>query len=386
LINEKDIKEILKQKKFGLIINPIAGMGGRVGLKGTDGVDILERAVSLGARSQSHDRTIEALKTLKALKDTVKIITCQNAMGEDAAVECGFEPEVLKIGSASKTTAEDTRRAAGKMSDSGVDLLLFTGGDGTARDILDAIGESLVVLGIPAGVKVHSAVYASHPLAAGELAAAYLRGQAKVINEAEVMDIDEEGYRKGVLSAKLYGFLKVPFQRRYLQRVKAGSPASELYSQQAIAADIVENLSDEYFYIIGPGTTTRSILEKIGLECSLLGVDLIHKKELIGKDLNEKELLDAVKGKKTKLIITPIGGQGFLLGRGNQQVSPDVLDHIGKDNIIIAATEGKINALHGQPLLIDTGDNDLDRRLSGYYKVITGYQKSIVYKVSGRAN
>jgi predicted polyphosphate/ATP-dependent NAD kinase len=357
-------------------------MGGRVGLKGTDGEAILKKAVSLGAKSQSQERTIEALKALDVQKTSIKIMTCRMSMGEYAAKECGFEPEVLKIGADTYSTAEDTKTAAREMLASDVDLLLFSGGDGTARDILDAVGDSVVVLGIPAGVKVYSAVYASHPLSAGELAAAFIRGEAKTINEAEVMDIDEEDYRKGILSARLYGYLKIPFQRRFLQRVKAGSPASERYSQQAIAADIVENLSDDHFYIVGPGTTTRSILEKMGLEKSLLGVDLTHQKNLIGKDLNERELLEAIESKKVKLIITPLGGQGFLLGRGNQQVSPEVLDHVGKENIIIAATERKINALHGQPLLVDTGDKDLDNRLSGFYRVITGYKQSIVYKVS----
>jgi predicted polyphosphate/ATP-dependent NAD kinase len=357
-------------------------MGGRVGLKGTDGAAILEKAMSLGGRSLAQERTVDALKTLEAFKGSIKIITCKKRMGEEAARECGFDPEVLKIGSDNNTTAEDTKRAAKEMRDLNVDLLLFTGGDGTARDILDAVGDSLVVLGIPAGVKVHSAVYASHPLSAGELTAAFLKGEAKVVNEAEVMDIDEEDYRKGILSARLYGYLRIPFQRRFLQRVKAGSPASERYSQQAIAAEIVENLSDDHCYIIGPGTTTRTILEKMGLDKSLLGVDLIYKKKLIGKDLNERDLLEAIEDKKAKLIITPIGGQGFLLGRGNQQVSPNVLDHVGKGNIVIAATEGKINALHGQPLLVDTGDKDLDLKLTGYYKVITGYRQSVIYKVT----
>lgn len=369
-------------KKLGLIINPIAGMGGRVGLKGTDGLDILEKAIELGARPQSQNRTIEVLNKLKPLKDKIELITYPDKMGEEAAIRCGFSPDVIGTLTGPATTASDTRKAAKEMLDLRVDLLLFAGGDGTARDICTAIGDSLIVLGIPAGVKIHSAVYACNPMRAGQLVCLYLQGKAKNILEAEVMDIDEEDYRKGRLRAKLYGYLKIPFERRYLQRVKAGSPVSEQYSQEAIAHDITENMSDEFYYIVGPGTTTRAIMKKLNLKDTLLGIDLIHKKKLVGKDLNETDLLKEIKGEKTKLIITPIGGQGYLFGRGNQQLSPEVIKHVGKDNIIIVATKHKINSLYGRPLLVDTGDEVTDQLLNDYFRVITGYREAIIYKVT----
>ena len=214
-------------KKLGLIVNPIAGMGGRVGLKGTDGLDILEKAVKLGAKPESQNRTVESLNKLKPLKDSIELITYPDNMGEKAAIRCGFSPNIIGTVAGSTTTASDTRKAAKDMLDLGVDLLLFAGGDGTARDIYSAVGNSMVVLGIPAGVKIHSAVYACNPTRAGELALLFLQGKAKNIMEAEVMDIDEEDYRKGRLRAKLYGYLKIPFERRYLQRVKAWITVSE---------------------------------------------------------------------------------------------------------------------------------------------------------------
>ena len=369
-------------KKLGLIVNPIAGMGGRVGLKGTDGLDILEKAVELGAKPQSQNRTVEVLKKLKPLKDDIELITYPGKMGEKTAIRCGFSPNIIGTITDAATTASDTRKAAKEMLDLKVDLLLFAGGDGTARDIYTAVGDSMVVLGIPTGVKIHSAVYACNPVRAGELALLFLQGKAKNILEAEVMDIDEEDYRKGRLRAKLYGYLKIPFERRYLQRVKAGSPVSEQYSQEAIAHDVTENISDEFYYIVGPGTTTRSIMEKLNLNDTLLGIDLIHKKKLVGKDLNEADLLEKIKGKKTKLIITPIGGQGYLFGRGNQQISPDVIKQVGRDNIIIVATKQKINSLYGRPLLVDTGDKAVDRLLNDYFKVITGHREAIIYKAT----
>jgi predicted polyphosphate/ATP-dependent NAD kinase len=369
-------------KKLGLIVNPIAGMGGRVGLKGTDGLDILKKARKLGATPQAQQRTQEALGMLKSLKGKIKIITCAEEMGEESAIQCGFGPEVVGVGRTSVTTASDTHKASLLMRDAGVNLLLFAGGDGTARDIYSAVGGSLVVLGIPSGVKIHSAVFACNPLIAGELAALYLQGRAKKTREVEVMDIDENEYRKGILSAKLYGYLRIPFKKSYVQSLKAGSQPDENYSQEAIAFEVVENMSDEFYYVIGPGTTTRAVMKKLGLENTLLGVDLVYKEKLVGLDVNEAELLEKIKGKKAKLVITPIGGQGYLLGRGNQQISPEIINSVGKENFIVLATTQKINSLHGNPLIVDTGDRKTDKHLSDYYKIITGHRESIVYKVT----
>ncbi|MFQ5823996.1 MAG: ATP-NAD kinase family protein [bacterium] len=369
-------------KKLGLIVNPIAGMGGRVGLKGTDGLDILEKSIQLGAKPQAQNRTSETLNKLAFLKDQIEIITYSDEMGEKVALQCGFSPKVIGTISAPVTTAADTQKAAKEMLEVKTDLLLFAGGDGTARDIYNAVGDSMTVLGIPAGVKIHSAVYACSPTKAGELAALYLQDKSAKIIEAEVMDLDEDDYRNEILSAILYGYLKIPFQKRYVQNLKASSAPNERYSQEAIAFDIIENMSDEFHYIIGPGTTTRAIMEKLNLDNTLLGVDLIYKKELIGKDLNESELLAKTRGEKTKLIITPIGGQGYIFGRGNQQISPEVIKQVGKNNIIIIATQQKINSLYGRPLLVDTGDKSTDELLSDYFKVNTSYRESIIYKVT----
>lgn len=369
-------------KKIGLIINPIAGMGGRVGLKGTDGQHILEKAVKLGAIPQSELRTKEALGVLSKTVSDLMLLTYSGKMGEKTARECGFSPGIIGSPSEENTTSEDTKTAAKAMLDAKVDVLLFAGGDGTARDIYSAVGSEITVIGIPTGVKIHSAVFALNPLSAGELTSLYVLGRIQNIREAEVMDIDEEEFRRGHLFAKLYGYLKIPWEKKLLQRLKAGSSVSEGYVHESIAHEVAGNMEDDWYYIIGPGTTTRAVMKNLNLEFTLLGVDLVKKKKLVGKDLNETQLLERIKGQKTKLIATPVGGQGYLFGRGNQQISPGVLKIVGKSNILIISSKHKLNALKGRPLLIDTGDKAMDDELSDYYRIITGFNEAVIFRVS----
>jgi len=374
----------LAQKKLGLIVNPIAGMGGRVGLKGSDGQDILEKAMELGAVPTSPRRAIEALRIISSIKDIVEIITYPHEMGEDEARECGFEPKVIGSIEKGRTTAYDTLNAAREMLDLGVDLILFSGGDGTARDIYEAVRGEVPVLGIPAGVKIHSGVFAINPATAGDLAVKYLKGEQTVLRESEVMDIDERAYREDRLSARLYGYLMVPYEKTMVQSSKEGSGAQEESSLEAIAKEITDNILDDHLYIIGPGTTTRPITEKLGLKKTLLGVDVIRSGKMVAADANESRLLGLIEGAKAKIVVTVIGGQGFVFGRGNQQISPEVIRKVGKENIVIVATPGKLASLRGKPLLVDTGDAELDRELSGYYRVITGFGRRAVYRVGSK--
>ncbi len=357
-------------------------MGGTVGLKGTDGKAILEKAKRLGSKPQSAKRTKETLERLTFLKNDFELITYPGEMGERIAKECGFEPKVIGSIKTTETTATDTIQAAKEISALKVDLLLFAGGDGTARDIYNAIRNKTVVLGIPTGVKIQSAVFASNPMKGGDLVALFLQGKIKETKEAEVMDIDEEAFRTGFVSAKLYGYLTIPYEKQHVQRIKSGSSTNERYAQEAIAQDIIENMDDEYYYIIGPGTTTRPIMERLKLDFTLLGVDLILEKKLVEKDLSEQKILTYITGKRTKIVVTPIGGQGYIFGRGNQQISSKVIREVGKDNIIIVATKQKINSLNGQPFLTDTGDKEINQLLSEHVIVITGYHNKVVYRIS----
>jgi len=369
------------KRKLGLVVNPIAGIGGRVGLKGSDGAEIQKKALKLGAVPQSLNRAAQALERLASIKDDFDIVTYPSEMGEDAAKECSFDPIVIGSIRKGKTTAEDTMNAAKEMLRLGVELLLFAGGDGTAKDIYNAIEEAIPVLGIPAGVKIHSAVFAISPRSAGDLAVLYLRGRCG-ISEAEVMDVDEEAIRRGIVSAKLYGYLRIPFEKRLIQGVKTPSSGGEKEAVEAIACDVMNRMKDDDLYVIGPGTTTRAIASKLGLNKTLIGVDVVSRGKLVGTDVNEAQLLKLLEKRNAKIIITPIGGQGYIFGRGNQQISPEVIKKVGRDNIIVVASPKKINSLRGRPFLVDTGDRAVDRMLSGYIRVITGYNEEIVYRIS----
>lgn len=363
-------------------MNPVAGIGGRVGLKGSDGAEVQLRAQALGAVPQAQARAAQALERLRRLASELELLTYPGEMGGDIARQSGFSPVILGTIRPGRTSAEDTRRAAREMWERGVDLLLFAGGDGTARDVYEAVGEDLVVLGIPAGVKIHSAVYATHPAAAGELAALYLEGRADGVREAEVMDIDEEAFRQGSLSARLYGYLRVPVRSGLVQSQKVPSSGEEA-SVAAIAIDVVEKMEPGVLYILGPGTTVRAIAAELGVGKTLLGVDAVLDRKVVLADANEKQLLALLEGLPAKIVVTPIGGQGFLFGRGNQQLSPRVIAAVGRENIVVVSTPDKLYALGRQPLLVDTGDPAVDAMLSGYQLVVTGYNERAVRKTTG---
>ncbi|HOO62829.1 MAG TPA: ATP-NAD kinase family protein [Synergistaceae bacterium] len=373
--------------KLGVIVNPVAGMGGAVGLKGTDGAQVLAEARRRGAIPRSPERAVRALRKLRPLRENLDVFTCPGTMGETELRECGFVPKVLDCGasgdSESSFSREHTLRGVRLMKEFGVDLLLFAGGDGTARDICEVAGESLLVLGIPAGVKIHSPVYATSPESAGELALSYLSGSRIPEKIAEVRDIDEEAFRLGRVQARLYGYLRIPFERRRVQGLKSGSPASDWVAQQAIAAAVAEEMEPGVCYVLGPGTTTREVADALGVPKTLLGVDVVRDGNLLGKDLGAEELEDLVKENPVRVVVTPIGGQGYILGRGNQQIGPNILRRCGRKGLLVLCAPEKLRALEGEPLRVDTGDPDLDREFEGYVRVRTGYSQESMYPLRG---
>jgi predicted polyphosphate/ATP-dependent NAD kinase len=370
------------QKMLGFIVNPLAGLGGRVGLKGSDGPVIQQRARELGAVPEAQDRAAEAMRALKKSAGHLEnVVTYPGEMGEIVAESCGFSPTITGDITHGETTAADTQRAAREMLALGVDLILFAGGDGTARDVCDAVGTAVPAIGIPAGVKIHSGVFGITPTSAGEIAAHFLKDEIHTLREAEVMDQDETAYRQGIVSPRLFGYLQIPYQRRLVQTRKSPNPVSEQAVLNAIALDVIDNMNKNC-YIVGPGTTTRPILTNLGLNKTLIGVDVVCGRKLVIADANEASLLELLENHAAKVVVTPIGGQGYIFGRGNQQISPKVLRRIGLDNIIVISAPEKILSLSGRPLLVDTGDHGIDRSLNGHIKIITGYGERIVYPIA----
>lgn len=359
-------------KKLGFIVNPYAGIGGSVALKGSDGDEIVEKALSLGAVQKAPERAKIALKELLAIKDEFEMITCPGDMGENEAKEMGIDAEVIGAAHDGRTKAEDTYAAAKAMGERNVDLILFAGGDGTARDIYDTIGTAIPVVGIPAGTKMHSGIYAASPVAAGKLCSMYLTGIIGRTTELEVMDIDEEAFREGQVKAKLYGALKVPNAPNLTQGMKSGGHAKdESIYLDGIAEAVVSSMEDDVLYIIGSGTTCKPIMDRLGLEDTLLGVDVVCNKKLVASDVTEKQLKELIEGRKAIIYVTPIGGQGYIFGRGNQQLSGDVIRIVGVENVKIVATPTKLQSLPNHQMRVDTGDVEVDEMLKGPKRVIS---------------
>jgi len=363
---------------LGFIVNPVAGMGGRVGLKGTD--NVLKEAVARGAEPISPRRATEFLQKLKQNKDEtrIEILTCPGIMGETETREAGFPAKLLPMKIAEKTTAEDTKAAVSLLINANVDLIVFVGGDGTAKDIFDALQgcDTTPVLGIPSGVKMYSGIFAVNPADAVDVVLAFARKQAEV-TEFEIMDADEEGIRKDTFAVKLHGLLKAPFLPAHIQGSKQVSPETtdERDSQTAIARFIIEQMPKKATWILGPGTTVKRIAELLGAEKTVLGVDVYKNGKTI-RDANEETILKQVEDWQTTwIIISPIGHQGIILGRGNQQISPEIIKHVGKERMIVAATKSKLQSIEGNVLRVDTGDLEADKMLKGYIKVVTDYRE-----------
>lgn len=369
-------------RTIGLIVNPIAGMGGRVGLKGTDGAAALEEARRRGALPASQERVLKALLRLAAACPQLAVLTAAGALGEDAARRAGLAPTVVHTPAAAASSADDTRAAARAMLDAKLDLLLFAGGDGTARDILDVVQDRIPLLGIPAGVKMVSAVFGTTPGNVGTLAARFLAGDPTVrVREAEVMDIDEDAMRGDRVSTRLYGYARNPHAPALSQNAKAGSSLREDVALEAVCRQVAREMAPGRLYILGPGTTTRRVMAALSLPATLLGVDAVLDGQLVGADLAEADLLRLMAGRDASLIVGVLGGHGSLFGRGNQQISSDVIRRVGREQIIVVASMEKLLQLSPRALHVDTGDEALDALLAGHLPVRTAPDRSIFFQV-----
>jgi predicted polyphosphate/ATP-dependent NAD kinase len=372
--------------KIGFIVNPVAGMGGKVGLKGTDGV--ISQAIKLGAKPIAPKKAVETIKAfLKYFSNTEKIkwITCSKEMGEYQLKKAGISNfDIVYNYKGKDTTSVDSKKASMIFLDKEVDIILFCGGDGTARDIFEIITDKIPLLGIPSGVKMHSGIFGINTDASAKMLSEFLENNL-TIGDAEIMDLDEDLYRKGQWNIKLFGIAKGIVEPTYIQ---VGKSIYESISDDAIKDELYEHILDEMdqntdvLYLFGSGGTIDYIANKLKIKNTLLGIDAIYNKKSIKYDLNEKDILKLVeKYSKVKVILSPIGAQGFILGRGNLQLSPMVIKRIGIDNIIVVSTPSK---LVSTPFIrVDTGDKELDTLFveKEFIMVVIGYRLSRIVTI-----
>jgi predicted polyphosphate/ATP-dependent NAD kinase len=370
--------------KIGFLINPIAGMGGRVGLKGTD--NVVTQAQQLGATPIASEKAEEMLQEFysKTHKLNIEWYTCAKDMGNTVLENNGIRAKVIYTSATNVTSAEDTKKACDKFLEHRVDILVFCGGDGTARDIFKVVDKMIPLLGIPSGVKMHSAVFGINTSATAKMLKEFIEGRLTV-GDAEIMDLDEDLYRKGEWKVLLYGVAKGIVEPTYIQ---VGKASYESVSDDAVKDELADHIKDELekhhdvLFLFGPGGTVDYIAKKLGLPHTLLGIDAVFHHQVVGSDLNEQQILALLKKHPTaKVILSPIGAQGFILGRGNLQLSPQVIKTIGIDNMIVVSTPSKL--MHTPLLRVDTGDKEVDHLFQdqGYFMVVIGYRLSRVVKI-----
>jgi predicted polyphosphate/ATP-dependent NAD kinase len=363
--------------RVGLIVNPFAGLGGPAALRGSDGV--ADEAIRRGSVPQAVHRAVEALRTLRPLSDSLVLLTGSGALGAEAAAAAQLPYSVVYEGG-SPTTAADTAALATTLAGMKPDLLLFAGGDGTARDIVARLAEPLPALGIPAGVKMYSGVFATTPQAAGNLALQFLRSAARRTRQVEVMDVDEARLRQDEIAPEFFGCMDSPEDARLLQGKKLRSSPGESVHAEAIAEFIVETMDSDGLYLVGPGSTTWSLKQKLSRQGSMLGVDVYHGRKLIARDATAAELECITAHQKARALVTCIGGQGHVFGRGNQQFSARVLTALGLERVTVLATSHKIATLKGRPFIADVGDARAAACMTGFVRVVTGYRSESYYR------
>lgn len=359
-------------RRIGLIVNPVAGMGGEVGLKGTDGAATLARARQLGAVPRAGARATAALLPLARLGLRFELITCPWSMGEAPAREAGLSPLVLEQRTEGPTSGADTRAAAMALRRAGAELVAFAGGDGTARDLHAALEATLPVLGIPTGVKMRSGVFAPTPARAGAILAAWLTAPAGTVplREAELVDVDAGDLAADRPVSRLYGVAMVPAPAGYVPAAKASPRIVDETALDGLAQELAAGMEPGRVHLFGPGATTRRILRALGIaDGTLMGVDAVLDGRLIGRDLGEAEILALIERYPAAIVAGVIGGQGFLFGRGNQPLSARVLARVGRERIIVVAGLEKLAALEPPLLVVDTGDAAVDAMLAGWMRV-----------------
>ena len=366
--------------RIGLVVNPFAGLGGAVGLKGTDGPGTVAEALRRGAQAKAGARARLALIRLADRVPGAAITLAAGLLGQDWARDLDLNAKIL-AGVSQTGTARDTKEAIRAMGT--LDVIAFAGGDGTARDVA-SVADGAALLGIPCGVKMHSGVFAVSPQSAGAMMADLITSPDRInwINDAEIMDIDEEALRRGFLAPRLYGYARVPTSRNLMQAAKGGPRQDAASALSSAAHDIVAGMKEDTLYVIGPGTSAGSVMTAAGHFATPLGVDALLNRRVVEQDADDATLQGLATGREVRVVLGVTGQQGFLLGRGNQQIGPALIAKAGRDGLIILATENKLTALAHPHLLVDTGDPDLDTELAGFVRVATGANREMMMRIA----
>ncbi|MGB3407589.1 MAG: NAD(+)/NADH kinase [Jannaschia sp.] len=366
--------------RIGLIVNPFAGLGGSVGLKGTDGPDTVAEAMRRGAEAQAGPRARLALTRLADRVPGAAICLAAGTLGADWAQGLDLQATIVDV-DAVTGTARDTKEAIRAMGP--LDVIVFAGGDGTARDVAK-VADGAALMGIPCGVKMHSGVFAVTPNAAGAMMADLIGAPDRVAwtPDAEVMDIDEVALRQGILAPQLYGLARVPASRSLMQASKGGPRLDATRALAGAAQNVVSGMDAETVYVIGPGTSAGAVMTAAGHKPTTLGVDAMLNRDVLARDVSDSMLQGLTRGRTVRVVLGVTGQQGFLLGRGNQQIGPSIIARAGRDGLIILATEDKLNALARPRLLVDTGRADLDAELEGFVRVMTGARREMMMRIA----
>lgn len=370
--------------RIGLVVNPVAGLGGAVGLKGTDGPGTVALALRRGAAPEAGPRARRAFGVLARACPGAAVAVAPGALGADWLAGLDLDLCRLELPPPSGT-ARDTRLAVAAMGPGA--LAVFAGGDGTARDVAAALAPGAAMLGIPCGVKMHSGVFALSPEAAGRLLADLATDPARVgwTDEAEVMDIDEAALRAGRIAPRLYGLVRAPTGRGRVQAAKGRLRRDEGTALAAAAAEVAAAMVPGTLYVVGPGTSAGAVLRALGHEPAILGVAAVRDRRLLARDATAAELDRLAGGGPVGLVLGVTGRQGFLLGRGNQQIGRGLIARAGREGLIVLATEDKLRALAEPRLWVDSGDPALDARLAGYVRVRTGAGRAMVMRIASGA-
>ncbi len=356
---------------LGFVVNPVSGIGGTVGLKGSDGV--VGEARGLGGTARAIPRVEQLLGTHPRCFSGFRVFTWAGAMGGGLLSPHGIDAEV--IGEAPPvTTSEDTCAAVDAFVARRIDLIVFVGGDGTARDVA-ARAARTPIIGLPAGVKMHSGVFVRSPARLAEILGRVRDGGLVAVRDAEIRDLDEAALRRGVVRSRFYADVKVPDLGDYVQHTKIGGVEDETLAQAEIAAYVADEVrQSSSTFLLGPGSTVSAIKSELGSTGTLLGFDLFDASGCLETNLAERRLLELG---QFVVVVSFTRGQGALIGRGNLELSIEVLARLRREDLWVVGTRNKLASLDGRPLLVDSGSATIDQRFSGLIEVIAGFDDKL---------